>query len=123
VLGGEQSGHIIDTRFVATGDGIAAALMTMRELGGRDLADTVPMERVPQRMINVEVGDRDALEGAKPVWEAVRDEEAPLEGRGRILLRPSGTEPLVRVMVEAPDADEADAICERLAAVVSRELA
>jgi phosphoglucosamine mutase len=122
-LGGEQSGHIIDNRFVATGDGIAAALMTMRELGGGDLADTVPMERVPQRMINVEVGDRDALEDATPVWEAVRDEEAPLEGRGRILLRPSGTEPLVRVMVEAPDADEADAICERLAAVVRRELA
>jgi phosphoglucosamine mutase len=121
-LGGEQSGHIIDTRFVATGDGIASALMTMRELGGGDLADTVPMERVPQRMINVEVGDRDALDGAEAVWEAVRNEEAPLEGRGRILLRPSGTEPLVRVMVEAPDADEADGICERLAAVVRREL-
>jgi phosphoglucosamine mutase len=122
-LGGEQSGHIIDTRFVATGDGIAAALMTMRELGGGDLADTVPMEKVPQRMVNVEVGDRDALDEATPVWEAVRDEEEPLEGRGRILLRPSGTEPLVRVMVEAPDAREADAICERLAAVVRRELA
>ncbi len=122
-LGGEQSGHIIDTRFVATGDGIAAALMTMRELGGGDLADTVPMERVPQRMVNVEVGDRDALEEATPVWEAVREEEEPLEGRGRILLRPSGTEPLVRVMVEAPDAGEAEAICERLAAVVRRELA
>jgi phosphoglucosamine mutase len=122
-LGGEQSGHIIDTRFVATGDGIAAALMTMRELGGSDLADIAPMERVPQRMINVVVGNRDALQGAGPVWEAVRDEEAPLEGRGRILLRPSGTEPLVRVMVEAPDSAEADAICERLAAVVRRELA
>jgi phosphoglucosamine mutase len=122
-LGGEQSGHIIDTRFVATGDGIAAALMTMRELGGGDLADTVPMERVPQRMVNVEVGDRDALEGAAHVWEAVREEQAPLEGRGRILLRPSGTEPLVRVMVEAPGVEEADAICERLAAVVRRELA
>jgi phosphoglucosamine mutase len=122
-LGGEQSGHIIDTRFVATGDGIAAALMTMRELGGGDLAATVPMERLPQRMVNVEVGDRGALDGATPVWNAVREEEASLESRGRILLRPSGTEPLVRVMVEAPDAGEADAICERLAAVVRRELA
>ena len=122
-LGGEQSGHIIDTRFVATGDGIAAALMTMRELGGGDLADSVPMEKVPQVMVNVEVGDRDALDGAGAVWDAVREEEAPLEGRGRILLRPSGTEPLVRVMVEAPDAAEADAICERLAALVRRELA
>jgi phosphoglucosamine mutase len=122
-FGGEQSGHIIDTRFVATGDGTAAALMTMRELGGGDLADTVPMERVPQRMVNVEVGDRDALERATAVWEAVSEEEGPLEGRGRILLRPSGTEPLVRVMVEAPDAGDAEAICERLAAVVRRELA
>ena len=123
VLGGEQSGHIIDTRFVATGDGIAAALMTMRELGGADLADTVPMERVPQRMVNVEVDDRDALDGSTAVWDAVKEEEGPLEGRGRILLRTSGTEPLVRVMVEAPDVEEADAICDRLAAVVRRELA
>jgi phosphoglucosamine mutase len=122
-LGGEQSGHIIDTRFAATGDGIAAALMTMRELGDGDLAEKVPMERVPQRMVNVEVGDRDALEATAAVWDAVKEEEAPLEGWGRILLRPSGTEPLVRVMVEAPDAEEADAICERLAAVVRRELA
>jgi phosphoglucosamine mutase len=81
------------------------------------------MERVPQKMVNVEVGDRDALDGATAVWDAVSAEEAPLGGRGRILLRPSGTEPLVRVMVEAPDAAEADAICERLAAVVRRELA
>ena len=65
-------------------------------------------------MVNVEVGNREALDGAGAVWEAVKEEEAPLEGRGRILLRPSGTEPLVRVMVEAPDAAEADAICERL---------
>ena len=121
-FGGEQSGHIIDTRFVATGDGIAAALMTMRELGGGDLAASVPMERVPQRLVNVEVGNRDALDGAAAVWDAVTEEEAPLEGRGRILLRPSGTEQLIRVMVEAPDAEEADAICERLAAVVRREL-
>ncbi|HEY7256555.1 MAG TPA: phosphoglucosamine mutase [Solirubrobacterales bacterium] len=122
-LGGEQSGHIIDTRFVATGDGIAAALMTMRELGGGDLADTVPMEKLPQRMVNIEVGDRDALDRAKPVWDAVSEEESGLDGRGRVLLRPSGTEPLVRVMVEAPETEEADAICERLAAVVRRELA
>jgi phosphoglucosamine mutase len=96
--------------------------MTMRELGDGDLAEKVPMERVPQRMVNVEVGDRDALEATAAVWDAVKEEEAPLEGRGRILLRPSGTEPLVRVMVEAPDAEEADAICERLAAVVRRGL-
>jgi phosphoglucosamine mutase len=122
-LGGEQSGHIIDTRFVATGDGIAAALMTMRELGDGDLAESVPMERLPQVLLNVEVGDRDALDRAEPVWEAVRGEEEQLAGRGRVLLRPSGTEPLIRVMVEAPEAAEAEAVAERLATVVGRELA
>ena len=63
-LGGEQSGHIIDTGFAATGDGIAAALATMRELGGRDLADAAPMEKLPQTLVNVEVADREAIAGA-----------------------------------------------------------
>jgi phosphoglucosamine mutase len=121
-VGGEQSGHIIDTRFAETGDGIAAALATMRELAGRDLADAVPMEKLPQILVNVEVADRDALEGATPVWDAVEKEEEALGGRGRVLLRPSGTEPLVRVMVEAPTAEEAGSACERLAGVVRREL-
>ena len=122
-LGGEQSGHIIDTRFAATGDGIAAALMTMRELGGRELADVASMERLPQTLVSVEVADRDAIAGATAVWDAVEREEAALQGRGRVLLRPSGTEPLVRVMVEAPSTEEADAVCERLVAVVRQELA
>ncbi len=122
-LGGEQSGHIIDTRFVATGDGIAAALMTMRELGGRDLAEAAPMEKLPQTLVNVEVAEREAVAGATAVWEAVEREEEALEGRGRVLLRPSGTEPLVRVMAEAPTADEADEVCERLVSVVRQELA
>jgi phosphoglucosamine mutase len=121
-VGGEQSGHIIDTRFVATGDGIAAALMTMRELGGRDLDGASPMQKLPQTLVNVEVAEREAIAGATAVWEAVEREEAALEGRGRVLLRPSGTEPLVRVMVEAPTAVEADEVCERLVSVVRSEL-
>jgi phosphoglucosamine mutase len=121
-LGGEQSGHVIDTRFAATGDGIAAALATMRELDGRDLAAATAMEKLPQTLVNVEVADRDALAGAAAVWEAVEREEEGLGDRGRVLLRPSGTEPLVRVMAEAPTAAEADAVCERLAGVVRREL-
>jgi phosphoglucosamine mutase len=123
VLGGEQSGHIIASDFAATGDGIAAALMTMRELGGADLADAVPMRRLPQKLVNVEVADREAIAGAAAVWEAVEREGKGLQERGRVLLRPSGTEPLVRVMVEAPSAEEADAVCERLVAVVREELA
>ncbi len=122
-LGGEQSGHIICSEFVSTGDGIAAALMTMRELGGADLAEVVPMSKLPQMLLNVQVADRGAIAGATAVWEAVEREDAALEGRGRVLLRPSGTEPLVRVMVEAPTDEEARAVCERLAGLVRDELA
>ena len=63
----------------------------------------MPIERLPQVLENVEVADRDAVDDATAVWEAVERESAALEGRGRVLVRPSGTEPLVRVMVEAPD--------------------
>jgi phosphoglucosamine mutase len=121
-LGGEQSGHIIATDIVATGDGTAAALLTMRMLGDSALADAPAMDKLPQRLVNVKVADRDSLAGAVGVWDQVGKESAALEGRGRVLLRPSGTEPLVRVMVEAPEADEADAVCDRLVALVEQEL-
>ena len=122
-LGGEQSGHLIEMGFAPTGDGIAAALMTMRELGTRGLDGATTMEKLPQTLVNVTVADRDAVAGAAAVWEAVESEDSALAGRGRVLLRPSGTEPLVRVMVEAPTAEEADTVCERLAGVVRQELA
>jgi len=122
-LGGEQSGHIIDTGFVPSGDGIASALLTLEALGDRDLADRDAMRKLPQRLVNVRVGDRDALDGAKAVWEAVEAESQQLDGRGRVLVRPSGTEPVVRVMVEAPDEAECDEVTGRLVQVVERELA
>jgi phosphoglucosamine mutase len=121
-LGGEQSGHIIASDFVSTGDGIAAALMTMRELEGRRLEDAVPMRKLPQVLVNVEVANREAVKDAAAVWKAVEQEDGALSGRGRVLLRPSGTEPLVRVMVEAPSPEEADAVCQRLVGVVRQEL-
>jgi phosphoglucosamine mutase len=121
-LGGEQSGHIIDTGFVPSGDGIASALLTLEALAGRDLTGRDGMSKLPQRLINVEVADREAIESAAPVWEAVERESGGLEGRGRVLVRASGTEPLVRVMVEAPDDAECEAVAGRLVEVVEREL-
>ena len=120
-LGGEQSGHIIDMGFVPSGDGIAAALLTLESLEGGDLADRHAMEKLPQRLINVRLADRAALEAAvaATAGEVAAEHEA-LTGRGRVLVRASGTEPLVRVMVEAPEAGEADAVCGRLVAAVER---
>lgn len=122
MLGGEQSGHLIWMEAGPTGDGIVASLLVMRALAGRPLAEAVPMTKLPQALRNVRVADRDALERAAGLWQAVDREAAALEGRGRVLLRPSGTEPLVRVMVEAPEEAECQAVCERLAEAVEREL-
>jgi phosphoglucosamine mutase len=121
-LGGEQSGHLIEMGFNRTGDGIAGALLTLEALAGADLAERAAMSKLPQRLVNVKVRDRDSIAGAGAVHDAVRAAEAELDGRGRVLIRPSGTEPLVRVMVEAPTAEEADELCARLVALVEAEL-
>jgi phosphoglucosamine mutase len=121
-LGGEQSGHIIWEEYGPTGDGIAAALLVMRALGDAPLASAIPMEKLPQVLENVQIANREALEDAKAVWEAVGHENAALEGHGRVLVRPSGTEPLVRVMVEAPTEDECAEICARLVSLITEEL-
>jgi phosphoglucosamine mutase len=123
VLGGEQSGHIIDIGFNRSGDGIASALLALEALGGAPLGERGAMHKLPQRLVNVRVRDRRALEGADTVTDAVRAADEELSGRGRVLVRPSGTEPLVRVMVEAPTDEEADEVCARLVALVERELA
>jgi phosphoglucosamine mutase len=117
-LGGEQSGHVIDMGFAPSGDGIAAALLTLEALAGEDLADRHAMEKLPQRLVNVPVADRDAVMASAGLAAAREAEGWALDGRGRVLVRPSGTEQLVRVMVEAPTEDEAVAVCDRLVAVV-----
>jgi phosphoglucosamine mutase len=122
-LGGEQSGHLISMDYAPTGDGIGAALLALRALDGADLAEAKPFEKLPQRLQNVKVADRDAIAGATAVWEAVEREDAKLEGRGRVLVRPSGTEPVVRVMVEAPTEEECEQVCTRLVGIVERGLA
>jgi phosphoglucosamine mutase len=124
-LGGEQSGHIIDLGFGPSGDGIASALLTLEALGDRDLSERDAMEKLPQRLVNIRAPDRGALTAAienPAVKEAIDREQAELSGRGRVLVRPSGTEPLVRVMVEAPSAEETDAVCGRLVALVERTI-
>jgi phosphoglucosamine mutase len=121
-LGGEQSGHIIDMGFAPSGDGVAAALLTLEALAGRDLSERHAMDKLPQRLVNVRVRDRGAIAGVASVQEAVTREAQCLEGRGRVLVRPSGTEPLVRVMVEAPTQDEAKSVCDRLVTLVRDEL-
>ena len=121
-LGGEQSGHIIDMGFNRTGDGIASALLTLEALAGRDLSERDAMSKLPQRLVNVRVRDRGALAHAQELDAAVRAAEQELAGRGRVLVRPSGTEPLVRVMVEAPTDDEAEQVCGRLVALVEQQL-
>jgi phosphoglucosamine mutase len=122
-LGGEQSGHIIWSEYGPTGDGIAAALLVMRALGDAELAAAIPMQKLPQMLENVEIPDPGALEHASVVWEAVERESDALEGRGRVLVRASGTEALVRVMVEAPTKEECNEVCARLVTLISQELA
>jgi phosphoglucosamine mutase len=116
-LGGEQSGHIIELGFAPSGDGIASALLTLEALQGGDLAERHAMEKLPQTLVNVRLPDRAAVERAaagEDMTSAVEREQDALAGRGRVLVRASGTEPLLRVMVEAPSAEEAGAVCDRL---------
>jgi phosphoglucosamine mutase len=125
-FGGEQSGHIIDLGFGPSGDGIASALLALEALGERDLSDRDAMEKLPQRLVNIKVADRNsqaaALEAAA-VREAIEREQAALHERGRVLVRASGTEPLIRVMVEAPSDRETAEVCERLTSAVEQALA
>jgi len=121
-LGGEQSGHVIWTEFAPSGDGIATSLLALTALGERGLAQVEPFERLPQRLENVEVADREAIDRAEQLWRAVEEENAKLDGRGRVLVRPSGTEPLLRVMVEAPEEAERDAVLEHLVGLARSEL-
>ncbi len=125
-LGGEQSGHVILSEYATTGDGTLTALHILERMAtsGRSLKDLAAvMTRHPQVLINVPNVDKDRTDQDGVVAAAVAEEEALLGENGRVLLRPSGTEPLVRVMVEAATAEEAQAVAERLADVVRRRLA
>ena len=124
VLGGEQSGHVIMARHATTGDGILTALQLLQRMAetGKDLQSLASVvTRLPQVLVNVTGVDKDRADD--PVLaEAVAAEETALAGHGRVLLRPSGTEPLVRVMVEAPTDQAARDVASRLADVVRERL-
>ena len=120
-LGGEQSGHIVMPAYATTGDGVLTGLHLMAQLAatGKSLADLAAVvHKLPQVLINVRVGDRQAGASAPAVLAAVTAAEAELGETGRVLLRPSGTEPLVRVMVEAGTEEQAGVVAERIAAEV-----
>ena len=121
-LGGEQSGHVILPSHATTGDGLLTALRLMARVAatGKPLNELAGvMRRLPQVLINVRVADKAAVAAAETVSKAVAEVTAELGETGRVLLRPSGTEQLVRVMVEAPSHDEAQGAASRLAEVVS----
>ena len=125
-LGGEQSGHVILSDHATTGDGTLTALHLMERmvttgLSLKELASV--MEQLPQVLLNVGGVDKARADEDAVLAAAVAEEEAVLGERGRVLLRPSGTEPLVRVMVEAPTAEEAEGVAQRLALVVKEQLA
>jgi phosphoglucosamine mutase len=125
-LGGEQSGHIILLDHATTGDGVLTAV----QLLGRVAAAGMPLgelaavvRRLPQVLVNVPDVDKSRAETDESVTAAVAEAQAELTGTGRVLLRPSGTEPLVRVMVEAATVEQAQSVADRLAAVVAARLA
>jgi phosphoglucosamine mutase len=124
-LGGEQSGHVIMTKFATTGDGILTGLHLVSEMArtGKSLAELASVMTVyPQVLVNVRDVDHHSLSSDEIVADAVSNAEASLGDTGRVLLRPSGTEPMVRVMVEAEHQEVADGIAQDLAAVVRKRL-
>jgi len=124
-LGGEQSGHLIMREFANTGDGILTALQLAQEVTrtGKSLADlAATMQRFPQVLINVKDVAKDQLPQSSAIADAVKAAETQLGSEGRVLLRASGTENLVRVMVEASSDNLAEEIATALATVVRKEL-
>ncbi|MEL7624171.1 MAG: phosphoglucosamine mutase [Clostridiales bacterium] len=124
LLGGEQSGHIILTNAATTGDGILSALVLLEVMKetGKSLAELAgQMERFPQVIVNVPVETKEGWETNPAIAAARKEAEEILAGRGRLLVRPSGTEAKIRVMAEGPEKEELEELAQKLAAVISRE--
>lgn len=124
-LGGESSGHIVCSDVTTTGDGIIAALQVLAALKSEDASlhnIKKRMQLSPQSMINVRTEEKVDLDGNRELQIAVESVEQELAGKGRVLLRPSGTEPLIRVMVEGEDHATVERLCKKLAGVVEKLL-
>lgn len=124
-FGGEQSGHLINLETGTTGDGLGTSLLLLEVMArsGATLAELARvMTRLPQKLVNVRVENMQGLEEAAGIWEKIDEETGRLGDSGRILVRPSGTEPVVRVMVEATTAELCDGVCDRIVAVVEQSL-
>ncbi|EPM3046591.1 phosphoglucosamine mutase [Listeria monocytogenes] len=125
-LGGEQSGHIIFLNHNTTGDGLLSGiqLINVMKATGKKLSElAAEMKTFPQKLENIRVSDKNHVTDNPKVSKVIGEVEAEMAGNGRVLVRPSGTEPLVRVMVEAATKEETDEYCERISAVVRSEMA
>ncbi|MFD0589229.1 phosphoglucosamine mutase [Paenibacillus sp. GCM10027627] len=124
-LGGEQSGHVIFLDYITTGDGILSALQLVETVAGsgKKLSELKTlMRKYPQKLVNVRVADKSLYNGNTAIEQAVKQVEAELGDNGRVLVRPSGTESLIRVMAEGPDKEQVEAYVDQIANVVKREL-
>jgi phosphoglucosamine mutase len=123
-LGGEQSGHIIFGEYSTTGDGIVTALQVLSAVvqSGKPMSElAAQMTRFPQLLVNVTVKTKNGWQENQAIANAIRQAEAELGDNGRILVRPSGTEPLIRVMAEGPDQEQLDQIVNRIVSVIQQE--
>ena len=124
-VGGEQSGHIVFLDYNTTGDGLLTGiqLVNIMKATGKRLSELAgEMTIFPQKLVNVRVTDKHAVTQNDKVAAVIREVEADMAGNGRVLVRPSGTEPLVRVMVEAPSAEACEQYVNRIADVVKAEM-
>ncbi len=124
-LGGEQSGHIIFLDYNTTGDGLLTGLqlVNIMKLTNKPLSELAKeMQKFPQKLVNVKVKDKHHVTDNEKVKTVIEQVEAEMDGNGRVLVRPSGTEPLVRVMVEAPTEEACEQFVQRIVEVVKEEM-
>jgi phosphoglucosamine mutase len=124
-LGGEQSGHMIFLDYITTGDGILSALQLVQTVvqSGKKLSELAGvMQKYPQVLVNVRVADKSRLNGSEAIGQVIRSVEDRFAGNGRVLVRPSGTESLIRVMAEGPEEAVVRAYVEEIADVIRTEL-